>query len=187
MGCWMGAYVIISLRGANGAGKSYIVRQILAKYDHCTEMRVDWKRKPLGYWLADEKMKDLFVPGHYESGVNGGIDTLSSIDFAYDLIQAQHIAGHNIIYEGQNFTDRCSRLMGFSSEIVRVVVIKIPVEECIASVRARGHKIKEETIRKTHDFALKDASIFNDQGYKTHICDRASALRICMSLLQKAS
>lgn len=89
--------LIISLRGANGSGKSTIVRAIMAQASHRQEQRIPQRQKPIGYWcefacradLPDTRPHALYVPGHYEIA-NGGVDTLRYLDDAYAAIRRAH-------------------------------------------------------------------------------------------------
>lgn len=107
-------------------------------------------RQPLGYVCRLPFEKTLFVPGHYEIA-NGGIDTLPHLSIAYDLI-AKHHNNSDVLFEGKNFTDRGKHLIKMLKDDVdvRVIFLDHPLDDCIASVRKRGHKIKNETIESLY-------------------------------------
>jgi hypothetical protein len=71
----------------------------------------------------------------------------------------------------------------FSTEQITLIHIKHPVEDCIASVRDRGHRIKEETIRKIEIKIETNMRQFRDLGYTTYELDRASALNKVRAIL----
>lgn len=181
---------IISLRGTNGAGKSTIVRAIMKLYDQKRENMVMWRRKPLSYVLGKLRSEDgaivmreeLFIPGHYEIA-NGGVDTLADLDSAYDLIREAYEQKYNVLYEGKNMSDSVNRLAEFPKTDVAVIVVDHPVDECIASVRARGHSIKEETIRRLHTKVNNDALKFIELGFQVHRLNREQALAHVRELL----
>lgn len=179
--------MVISLRGTNGAGKSTIVRAIMAEWESLMRIKVHWRRNPLGYLMTNGE-RQLFVPGHYEIA-NGGIDTLPDLDSAYDLIRQNAHARNDVLYEGKNMSDSSGRLIALSSTIgrenVHVIVIDIDVEECIRAVRERGHRIKEETIRAIHRRTIKQIGEFREVGIETHHLDRAAALEKVRSLLAR--
>lgn len=178
--------MIISLRGANGSGKSTVVRNVMKMYRERDEIRVVGRRKPVGYVLrhVESDTNSLFVPGHYEIA-NGGIDNLRDLDEAYDLVEKYHQKGYHVLYEGRSLADGTTRLMGrFQQSDVRVVTIDHPVDQCVASVRERGHKLRYETILKSHHKATVSARIFEDSGYAVSTCDRAAALFQCLHILQ---
>ncbi len=172
--------MIISLRGTNGCGKTHLVRQIMGSYDVRREIRKPGRRHPVGYELdsTTTPIRPLLIPGHYEPTTpNGGIDTLGSLDEAYDMIWEHCDLGHHVLYEGKNMSDGVSRLTNmFDPEQARVVVISHPVEECVAAVRARGHRIKQETIVKIALKTLKDAARFEEMGYSVSRLSREKAL-----------
>lgn len=173
--------MIVSLRGTNGAGKSTIVRAIMAEYS-VEKLYREHRKKPIGYHLDGGR---IYIPGHYEIA-NGGIDTLRHLDEAYDLIRAAWRAGRNVIYEGKNLQDGSTRIQEFPQFDVRVVVVNTPLTECVASVRNRGHGIAEKTIERLHEKVLRDADRLTKIGYFVTITDRAGALELCKSLLHKA-
>lgn len=168
--------MIISLRGTNGAGKSHLVRELMRSYDQILPVMSDGRRRPLGYdcaitgYLASAHCRTtvarLWIVGHYEIA-NGGIDTLGSLDEAYAEIASRHLPTdscrkpRHVIYEGKNLSDGPGRLLDLAkSADVRVVHLDTPLEECVASVRARGHKIREETIARLHEKSRRDVEHF---------------------------
>lgn len=138
--------MIISLRGTNGAGKSTIVKKIMKQYPTVRALMLPYRRKPAGY-ICEMGTARLFVPGHYEID-NGGIDTIGDLKTVYNLISSFHELGCNILYEGMNLSDSVAILimMHLSKIDVRVIFLDHPLSSCISSVRARGHKIREQTI-----------------------------------------
>lgn len=166
--------MIISLRGTSGSGKSHLVRRIVALYSQHRAKFQDGRMKPL-YELhgRNREGRVLVTPGHYEIA-NGGIDTLSSLDDAYRIAKWGHAQGHDVLMEGKNMSDGVK----FVDELhtigtdVRVVVLMTPVEECVASVRARGHRIAATSIEKTARKIAQDALKFL---CPVHLCTRDEA------------
>ncbi len=174
--------MIISLRGTNGSGKSTLVRRLMMCYDEKKEVFSYGRLKPSGYVLTKGTRK-LYIPGHYEIA-NGGVDTLKDLDEAYDLIAAYDGIGYDVIYEGKNMSDGVKRVrMNFKPEQVTLIAISTPVQECVASVRARGHRIKEETIMKLADKVAKNMIVFEALGFQTYELTRDEALAKCRELL----
>jgi predicted kinase len=177
--------MIIALHGTNGAGKSTLARTIMSEYETKEPLMATGRRKPLGYNLTMEGIPDLFVPGHYEIA-NGGIDTIKSLDDVYYLIQLANTQGKNVLFEGKNMSNGSGRILRHCLRTnTRIILIDHPVDECIASVRARGHTIKEETIRKLHRKARLDAEVLTQHGYQVAVCDRESALETCRLWLRE--
>lgn len=179
--------MIISLRGTNGSGKSTIVRNVMKLYSHRHQIQYPGRRKPLGYVLhpRSPEVKPLFVPGHYEIA-NGGVDTLESLDDAYDLITKHHSMGFNVLYEGKNMSDGATRLAQVyaSQHSVSVALIDEPVKKCVDAVRARGHKIKVDTIEKLHKKSRRVADILEKTGVEVYRGNRAAVFQQVRQWLQ---
>lgn len=171
--------MIVSLRGTSGSGKTHVVRQIMKLYESREEVRSPGRRHPIGYKLRSSGSSPaLFVPGHYEpSTPNGGVDTMKSIEDVYSMIWDAHDAGFNVLYEGKNMSDGVSRVRDmFGADQIVIVLIDHPVEDCVASVRSRGHKISEASIAKTDRKCRADAESFRQLGYDVRILPRVQAL-----------
>lgn len=177
--------MIISLRGSNGSGKSTLVRDVMRSWldSGGTIVKVMYppdqnKRVPLGYiCISADETRRLFIVGHY--GIpNGGVDTVPSLAYAYDLAVRHHELGSDVLMEGKNFTEPTKWLIKLHERglDVRVVLLDIPIEECIASVRKRGHKIQEKTIRSLHAKSRNQFEVFSSAGLRTHRGDRRSCL-----------
>jgi hypothetical protein len=178
--------MIISLRGTNGAGKSTIVRTIMNDYRDRWELRTTGRRKPVGYRLSTPGQQDLFIPGHYEIA-NGGIDTLRDLNEAYELITEYDTIGCHVLYEGKNMSDGTQRISLFPTERIAVIVVRHPIEGCIASVRARGHSIREESIRRVEQKCLRDAAVLSYNGFRVRGLCREDALEACRTELRKGA
>jgi dephospho-CoA kinase len=179
--------MIISIRGTNGAGKSTLVREIMSRYEKTLiQYPAKDKRKPMGYVCSNfEKTKGFFVAGHYEIA-NGGIDTLPSLECAYDLALKHHQLGLDVILEGKNFTEPPTWILKQHEDKVdiRVVLIDIPLSQCIKAVRARGHKIKEDTIAALHAKSRKQFEVFKKAGVHVFKGNRKQCLEKVASWLR---
>lgn len=158
--------MIISLRGTSGSGKSTLVRRITALYDGGgLPVYVDGRRR--AYFTVHARAgRSLVVPGHYDIA-NGGIDTLGSLDEAYEIARQADSEGKDVLMEGKNMSDgppHALNLWRLEGRDVRVVHILEPVAQCVASVRRRGHSISEETIQRTHEKCLRDVATFRCHG-----------------------
>jgi energy-coupling factor transporter ATP-binding protein EcfA2 len=154
--------MIISLRGTSGSGKSHLVRRVTGLYPRHIDKYEEGRRNPL--YTIHGRNRDgrcLVTPGHYLIG-NGGVDTLRDLEQAYRIIWWAARAGHDVLYEGKNMSDGTAQLEKLIAENItcRVVWINTPVEECIRSVRERGHKIAEASIRKTDAKVRRDYEKF---------------------------
>jgi len=183
--------MIINVRGTNGAGKSTIVKKIIESHETVTQIeyppekhRTNRPRKrPMGYLCACDNRR-LFVPGHYEIA-NGGIDTMQDLDYTYELILEHHGWGANVIYEGMNFSDNVKRIIILNDCLdMRVIFLDYPLADCIAAVRARGHKIAEKTIEHLYYKTKREIGILNEAKVPFIVASRENALGIIKQWLE---
>lgn len=171
--------MIISLRGTNGSGKSTIVREIMGLYPTAVQMQYPGRRKPGGYLLRSlNGATPLHVPGHYEIA-NGGLDTLPSLDLAYQMIEQHHLLGMHVLYEGKNMSDGAKRVRALHRKYpdqVRVALIDESVRTCLTSVRERGHRIMSETVKRLHAKSRRDVDALEEAGVAVYRGNRAAVL-----------
>src|SRR6266576_2151350 len=154
--------MIISLRGTSGSGKSHLVRQVTNRYERHREWHKLGRVKP--YYVVhgrNPRGRCLVVPGHYEIA-NGGVDTLKTLDDAYSIAQWAARQEFDVLMEGKNMSDGVGHVNGLMCEKfdVRVVHIDEPIEQCVQSVRARGHSISEHSIQRTDAKVKRDMEKF---------------------------
>lgn len=179
--------LVIVLRGTNGAGKSTIVREVMNDYERReTHERPD-RRRPLGYWLTGHGLHSLYVPGHYEIA-NGGIDTLRSLEELRELATDACSRGFAVLFEGKNMQDKTVTTLAtqlLDAEYLNFVHIDHPVDECIFSVRRRGHSISESTIRSIDRRVRRNTEELIAQGYNSKSLSRQDALIYVRGLLRR--
>jgi ABC-type dipeptide/oligopeptide/nickel transport system ATPase component len=174
--------VIISVRGASGSGKSHLAREIMALYKTGRAVSVPDRRQPLFYiFERADGGRPLGVIGHYEIA-NGGVDTLTNLDQAYAIARGIERDGEvDVLMEGKCMSDGAPHVLSMMQEgrDVRVAHIVIPIEQCVASVRERGHQIKESSIAKTHGRVERSIAAMRRAGVP-HVAsgDRIYCLRI---------
>jgi hypothetical protein len=119
------------------------------------------------------------VPGHYLIA-NGGVDTLRSLNEAYEMAERHHEQDMDVLLEGKCVSDGAARLIALRERgaDARAVLLSTSLEECVASVRARGHRIVEMTIRRTRDKCLRDLERMRAAGVETRVASRAGALSL---------
>lgn len=181
--------MIISLRGTNGAGKSTIVRKIMAEHDSEECVYEAGRKKPLCTILRKKATgRELLVPGHYLIA-NGGVDTLPTLDKAYELVRIGHDKGADVLFEGKNMSDGPSRVIDMHREGLPVVVvaIKIDTDDAIRGVRKRGHSIKAETVAKLNVKVQRDLEKFDAEGVPFWYLTRPHALKRIKQLLELTS
>lgn len=173
--------MIVSIRGASGAGKTTLARALHAS----PQLRppvpqfVCGRRKPLYYIQARDDLAGtpLVSIGHYEI-VNGGMDTIDDLDAAYEVIEERARAGCDVLYEGKTMTDGVARMVALrrAGHDVRVLHLATPVAECIRSVRARGHTIAEDSIRKMHERVFRLVRDAEAMGVRVYRGNREACL-----------
>lgn len=176
--------MIISLRGTNGSGKSTIVRDVMNRCESVKALMLPFRKKPAGYFLRLGE-KPIFIPGHYEIA-NGGVDTLDSLDTAYNMMLAVHELACDIIYEGKNMSDGIKRvmLMHEAKIDIRIIYLTTPLDVCVKSVRERGHNIKESTITAIYNKCEHQYVALKEFGVNTVKASREDALRYIFNWLE---
>lgn len=160
--------MIISLRGTSGSGKSTLVRKITALYASGGTPHFVAGRRKAYYTIhaRDNPLgRALVVPGHYEIA-NGGIDTLDTLDEAYDIARRADSDGHDVLMEGKNMSDGPPHALNLYRERrdIRIVHVCETINKCVRSVAKRGHNITISTIERTHDKCLRDITTFRCIG-----------------------
>ena len=151
--------VILNPRGTAGAGKTELVRRILARYGSsprpgavCTEGREalyrPGRRRPFGYRLQHPcGGSPLVVIGHYE-GTSGGCDTIRAVDggLAEVVRTAEDFAraGHDVVMEGLRLSSDVEHTLALArSQALRVLRLTTPLPHCVRNLltrrRAGGH------------------------------------------------
>jgi len=139
--------MIITIRGPSGAGKTHLVREIMRDYPIIEPQFQHGRKKPLNYLLRRRSERSLVLLGHYEIA-NGGVDTLSSLSETYHLIRTFDNEGVDVLYEGKCMSDGATgpRALHQEGRDVRILYLNTPINVCVDSVRARGHRIAEKSI-----------------------------------------
>lgn len=169
--------MIISLRGPSGAGKSTLARAVFMQYARHKAVHTPGRAKPLYVMHGDSTARVLVVPGHYEIG-NGGVDTLGTLDDAYHIARWADNSRYDVLMEGKCMSDGTRHVLELKDEKrdVRVVCLNVDLEECIASVRARGHNISGQSIAKTARKVANNMEEFKCRGIQTFSGSRQQCL-----------
>ena len=162
--------MIIQLRGANGSGKSTIVRNFMKLLGTGVKAHmVEGRRQPLYYKFKEENCKVAII-GHYNIDC-GGADTISGNEMTFNLQMDLHALGYNVLAEGIMLSEDVK----WASQLpnLKVLFLNTDLETCLKRVIKRreesGREHKEafdptRTIRRFNDFIrirrrLKDAKI----------------------------
>lgn len=178
--------MIITVRGPSGSGKSTLVRAIADCYPNYAPFYVAGRRKPIftEYVNPNVNGKRLLILGHYEIA-NGGVDTLPTLDTAYAIAREHDRLDRNILMEGKCMSDGVSHVARLRHEghMVCVVHLSTPIEQCVASVRQRGHNIAERTIVRTHRKVSTNMETFLNMGLPVFSGERTACLAHVRELL----
>ncbi len=154
--------MILHIRGAHGAGKSTIVKQVMANARHCRPVMIDGRKQPIGYvcFARNKKIKQrLFVVGHYNTACGGG-DTIPSVIDVFDLVRKYEKQGMHVIFEGTLAQHGIPHLFALKKSVGRanitVIHLKTSVKKCIRSVIKR-RLARGNTKPFNPDHVIKDA------------------------------
>lgn len=130
--------MILSLRGANGSGKSYLVKQLLDKFSATPESK-DAKGRPLNY-VVTANGQSLYVVGNYEKAC-GGCDGIQPYTEIWPRVDRLAGLGH-VIFEGMVVSSSYGTI-GRASEKYGdnfiFVFLDTPLGMCIENVNKRRH------------------------------------------------
>ena len=192
--------MIVNVCGASGAGKSHLVRALMA-LGRVREVRVSGRTSPLGYELGlPGEVRSTYVVGSYEAPT-GGADTIKDTRSVFPLVLQWHEAGLHVLYEGLYVM---SGTLG--PELARdagpgqLVVLRLTtsVEECEDSIFARrraraeraGRPMTERELRPpvetraNHLRAQRYAAKMREAGARVLEVSREDALPALLEVLR---
>lgn len=186
---------IITIRGTSGSGKTTLARRIMEMYHQTPEKHFrEGRKQPLMYTyprIAPDDGPSLRVLGHYESATGGG-DTISDgQDYIAELARQGHAEGHDVIYEGLVVSSDFSRIAKMHEDglPVAVIVLRTPLEVCLASVKERraakgNHEpLNPKTTTEKHRAVLNMVPRFQAAGIRTYHLDRDAAFMVAREIL----
>lgn len=134
--------MIINVAGTSGAGKSHLMRNILAALGGSMHgpVLLEERDRIIGYLFHATKpqQRDVFVIGAYNAPT-GGCDTIKEISKVFDLILQHHNSGHHVLYEGL-FVMNMTRGPQLAQEVGKdlcILKLTTPLSACIASINKR--------------------------------------------------
>jgi hypothetical protein len=129
--------MVINILSAGGAGKSTLVRNIMARYPSQTPFYIDGRKRPIGYGCERPDTPPLWVIGQYEAPTRGG-DTFKTLDEVFEQVRAKAALGLNVIFESLIIQCETRRLISLHREFPLLVVeLTTPLPECLAGIHAR--------------------------------------------------
>ena len=191
---------IINIRGTSGSGKTYLVREVMARAtvacDNMVPILVTGEHPVRGSEIVvgyDYPRAGLTIVGNY--GANcGGCDKFSwkgAADWVQQKVAEIAYSGRNVIFEGlmvSSWSFHRFQVMGFTAP-VKVFVLSTPLEECLASVRerrlAKGNtdELNPESTTSKYNSILSMGHKHRDAGLDVEFLSRGAALSRCCELL----
>ena len=146
---------VISIRGSNGAGKTWVARKVMDRAEH------DFRKKmTLGNGVLINIYKDFVILGSYDR-VCGGCDTIKTPQMVWDAV-VECAEFTNVIYEGVivgNVYEPTiilnERLKTIGAKIIPIS-LNTPFEKCVANVNARRAVEGKPPIEKTDNILTND-------------------------------
>jgi len=136
--------MIFNIRGSFGAGKSYLVRELLSRHPNIPMSNpIDGKLEAYGIPLKS----NLFVIGSYEGSTTvTGADYIRSMVISERLIREYYKLGH-VLIEGAIMSGLYTRFLNLSRELGKGeyvwLLLDTPMEECLDRVRNRNSRRKK--------------------------------------------
>lgn len=148
--------MIVNIRGTGGAGKSYIVREVMSRYGTRIPFNTEppTRKRPLGYvcyyptmdslLAAECDLRKMFAVGHYETACGGG-DTFKTPDEVFALASEFAGKGYDVIFEGIISQDDVTRTVELGRRFpLKIIALRVPIETCLAGIQARRDE-REDT------------------------------------------
>lgn len=129
-------FMIFQLRGCSGSGKSWVVRQLLERYNFKTMKRGNDVR---GYYSPD---LNLYIVGRYTTAC-GGCDTIKTQDETVSRVLAAHNRGYNVLFEGMISSHIAGRYAELYKQVPAsyFIFLNTPLTNCFANI---VHRRKEK-------------------------------------------
>jgi hypothetical protein len=142
--------VVVNPRGTSGAGKTALVRRIMADYGwgnggRAEPIRRERRERPIGYRLPHPLGgPPLAVLGHYGAATRCGCDTIPARDGGLDEVfrVADECAssGHAVLLEGLLLSGEHRRSAALARRhALYVLRLDTPPDRCVRNLMARWH------------------------------------------------
>ena len=198
---------VIDPRGTSGAGKTWLVREVMTAYRrdgaHVVPLRREGRPRPMGLRLAHPRGgRPLAVVGHYEA-TRGGTDTVPETDGGLDealrladaLADALAGDGHDVLLEGYRpsgdvgRTAALARAQRARGGAFHVLCLDVPLDACVRNVVARRRAGRdalpaiERTARAGQAALAAACQALRHTGAEVEWLDAAAAPRRTLALL----
>lgn len=182
--------MIINIRGTSGAGKSTLVRAIMSQYTTKLAHFVEKRKQPIAYTLHHTGLKQLYIPGHYESAC-GGADTLKTFDQIFCLVREADANKKDVLFEGMLLCSDTKRIIQLAKDTGNTVIISLttPVDQCCDNIRKRraekgnDKELNEENTRNRYAYEQKQIVKLQSAGVDIRTLVYEDALSTVKKLL----
>lgn len=190
--------MIISLRGGNGSGKSYVILTILKRYpNEPIKDTVLHPKKISGYKVTiDWLKKPLYIVGPYINE-SGGCDSMKDYNWIRNTIVDFEKKGH-VLFEGSLVSSAYGSVGALSDNYpkgyYKFLYMDTSLQECLERVKARKqgrddiNSYAPDKITKKYKMLLKnlDTTIKRHPDKDIRVIDNTRALPIILGLLSHA-
>jgi hypothetical protein len=195
--------LIINPRGTSGAGKSWLVREVMAAHRRdgveAVPLCREGRPRPMG-WRLDHPRggRPLAVIGHYEA-TRGGTDTIpltdGGLDEVFRLTNALAGDGHGVLLEGLQLSGEVERTaMLARAQRVRgsrlyVLCLDTPLSCCVQNVAVRrraGQAARpgiERTVQAGHAALMAACEALRHSDAEVEVLEAVAAVRRTLALL----
>ncbi len=195
--------LVINPRGTGGAGKTWLVQEVMAAARRmgavAEPLHREGRQRPIG-WRFDFPggRRPLAVLGHYEA-TRGGTDTIpltdGGLDEAFRLAHALSRDGHDVLMEGYQLSGEVERTAALAraqrarADKLHVLWLDVPLENCIRNVitrRRAGRDLLpsiERTVRAGHEALSAACQALSNEGVDVERLDTDAALHRVLAML----
>lgn len=195
--------LVINPRGTSGAGKTWLVREVMAASRRAgaaaTPLHREGRTRPIGWRFASSPdRRPLAIVGHYET-TRGGTDTIprtdGGLDEAFRLADALAGDGHDVLMEGYQLSGEIERTVALAQaqrargDRLHVLWLDVPLEVCVRNVVARRRAGREaipaieQTARTGHEALTAACLALQGAGVPVDRLETAAALQRTLALL----
>ncbi|WP_210526641.1 hypothetical protein [Rubellimicrobium arenae] len=195
--------LVINPRGTSGAGKTWLVREVMAASCRAGAAAMPVCRKgrhrPIAWRFAPTwRQRPLAVIGHYDAA-RGGTDTIpqtdGGLDEAFRLARSLATEGHDVLIEGYQLSGEVERTTVLAQaqaareRRLHVLWLDVPLERCVRNVVSRrragrgAYQAIERTVRAGHDALATACQALRHEGVDIERLDSGAALHRTLALL----
>ena len=195
--------LVINPRGTAGAGKTWLVREVMAASLRSGAVATPLHRanrlRPIGCRLARPwSGRSVAVIGHYD-GIRGGTDTIplkdGGLDEAFRLADVLARDGDDVLMEGYQLSGEMERTAALAhaqrlrGHKLHVLWLDVPLERCVRNVMARRRAGRdacptvERTVWAGHEALTTACGALLHEGVEVERLDTVTALHRTLALL----